>query len=189
MKIKNKKSHKKAIIISSIVAVLLLGGGAYALRDQLGLTSSHDEAQFEEATGNDRQGETTAEQEQDQSNPDWNSSSDDNASKPDEQTPPDTTTPPADEVIISSINQDGNTLAIRTIIQPLVNGGQCTLAMSKVGQTPVRQTAGVQNMPSYSTCQGFNIDVSGMAKGSWNVEVTYTKDGKNKIGRGTAVIR
>ena len=183
----NKKSDTRKIIIIAVAAALVLGGGVYAFREQLNLVPSEETTSTEQPTEQEAHEETI-----EQNNvPDSNNSGDDEAK--DSPAPSDGGTTPdkqsATDVIISSINQDGNTMAIRTIIQPLVSGGECTLAMSKSGQDPVRQTAGVQNMPSYSTCQGFNVDVSGMAKGSWNVEITYTKDGLSKVGRGTAVVR
>lgn len=191
MRTKQKKSSKKALIITSIIAVVLVAGGtAFALREQLGLVSpssetTHDTSSNADPTPNK---DTLEQQEPEQ----------DTAPSPDKDAEPatpvtnDGTTDPrkaADEIIISSVNQDGNTLAIRTLIRPLVSGGQCVLTMGKVGQTSVRQESGIQAMPSYSTCKGFNIDVSKMEKGSWNVEVVYKNNGESVTGRGTAVVR
>ncbi len=190
MRVPNKKSPKKIIITSSVVVALLVTSGlVYAFREDIGLVNGReDTANYDRPTDEQLEGEATAEQTQDDADADANTANEadlqDNADSRDG-----TAESAANEVIISSVNQDGNTLAIRTIIQPLVDGGTCTLAMSKAGQSPVRQTASVQAMPSYSTCQGFNIDVSDLAKGSWNLEITYSNNGQSVSGKGTAVVR
>lgn len=192
MRTRQKKSSKKALIITAIIAVVLVAGGtAFALREQLGLVSSSPETTHDDTSSNT---EATPDQDTlEQQEPEQEKTpSSDKDTEPATPATNDGTTDPrkaADEIIISSVNQDGNTLAIRTLIQPLVSGGQCTLTMGKVGQTSVRQESGIQAMPSYSTCKGFDVDVSNMAKGSWNVEVVYKNNGASTTGRGTAVVR
>lgn len=187
MKIK-KSTKKQTIIILAVAAIVLIGASAsaYVFREELGFVQHEnvEEINYEEPTESELQGEETAEIEIDLP---------EEAPAQPEQTNEEQQDAPSSEsehtITISSINQDGSTLQIRTMITPLANDGECKISLGKASETPVQQTAQIQNMPSYSTCQGFNIDTSSLAKGSWNVEVSYTKDGKTSTGRGTATIQ
>lgn len=75
----------------------------------------------------------------------------------------------------TSINQEGATLRIRTVISSNKEG-VCTLTLERSGQSKVTQEAATQDMGSYSTCKGFDIDVSGLAKGRWNVSLRFSGD-------------
>ncbi len=65
------------------------------------------------------------------------------------------------------------TLYVGTVVQEVNSTGVCTLTLSKSGKTSVVKTAKTQVSGSVATCQGFTIDVSKLAKGSWNVQLSY----------------
>lgn len=183
-----KRTRKKIWILIILVIVLVAGSAAvYAFRDPLGLVDDNPSAdeQYTAPTNEEEQlGEETTEQ-----------TSDNNAANNETNGTVPSDTPDQDNsespysIRISSINQNDTNLQIRTMITPLTTGGECTLSLGKAGEKTVTQTASVQNMPSYSTCQGFNIDTSTLANGSWSVQVSYEKDGVTAIANGTAVIQ
>lgn len=182
MKIQNKKNTKKIIILSSAFAlVLAAGAGAYTFREQLGLTES-DETNYTAPSREEISGEDTAEQ----ANPDDTSQSSDDPTIPNGTDNPSSNSPY--RLTITSINQIDNTLQIRTMISPLVSDGNCKISLGKAGESTIEQTANIQSMAQYSTCQGFNIDTTNLAKGSWSVEVTYSNNDLSTTGRGTAVV-
>lgn len=76
--------------------------------------------------------------------------------------------------IISSANMNGATLGVRTILQTIDSSGSCKLTLSKTGEQSLVKTAGTQTMGSYSSCQGFDIDTTSLAKGDWQLQLTYT---------------
>jgi cytoskeletal protein RodZ len=78
-------------------------------------------------------------------------------------------------IIISSTAQTSDAIQIRTIIQS-VNSGTCKLTMTKEGRPTITREAETQNLGSYSTCKGFDIALSELQAGSWNVVVDYKND-------------
>ncbi|MFY9228214.1 MAG: hypothetical protein WAO28_02710 [Candidatus Microsaccharimonas sp.] len=79
------------------------------------------------------------------------------------------------EVIITATNQNNGILQVRTQISRVVNTGQCTVTLTKSGNT-VTKTADTQALASTSTCKGFDIPVSELSAGSWNMTLTYESD-------------
>lgn len=79
------------------------------------------------------------------------------------------------EVIITAANQNSGILQVRTQISRVVNTGQCTLTLTQSSKT-VTKTADVQALASTSTCKGFDIPVSELSAGSWNITLTYEND-------------
>ncbi len=79
-------------------------------------------------------------------------------------------------VTITSANQSGGVLTIRTLIAADVSTGTCTLTLEKSGETTITQTAGVQAEASSSTCKGFTVETVGLAKGDWTTTITYQND-------------
>lgn len=78
------------------------------------------------------------------------------------------------QTIISSSNINGSTLSVRSIIQTIDSSGTCTLVLSKPGSQGISNTASTQTMGSYTTCAGFDIDTSGLARGDWSIKLTYS---------------
>lgn len=75
-------------------------------------------------------------------------------------------------VAISAAGQNGSVAQIRTLISATVNDGTCTLTLTQ-GTKSVTKTADIQSLPSSATCKGFDIPVSELSAGKWQVTVTY----------------
>ena len=76
-------------------------------------------------------------------------------------------------VSITAANQNSGVLQIRSLIETVDSTGTCTLTLTKSGLPTVTKTAGVQALASSSTCQGFNVPVSELAKGTWNLNLLF----------------
>lgn len=101
----------------------------------------------------------------------------------DPTTPPDTTA--SLPVTITAANQNDSTFNIRVLIDELINSGTCTLKLTQ-GSSTVTKTASVQALPEAATCQGFDIPVSELASGSWQLTITVTAS--NRSGSATQEI-
>lgn len=77
---------------------------------------------------------------------------------------------------ITSANQSGNLVLIRTLIQTLTDKGTCSLAMSGPSGGSYTATAAIQAMASSSTCAGFNVPVSSLKTGTWKITVSINSD-------------
>ena len=78
------------------------------------------------------------------------------------------------QMSITATNQTSSDYQIRTLISALSSGGSCTLTMTKPGATTVTQTSGVQDLSNTSTCQGFDVPLSELSSGTWNVTVNFS---------------
>lgn len=183
----NKNTKKNKIVVVSAIAVLLIGAAtsAYVFREELGIVKNND-SEYTEPSEDEITGEDTSEQTDESEDTNVPTTDDTSSEQTDENAGEDTS---PYRVTITSVDQDDTLLKIRTIISPFTSGGTCKLSLGKVGQSSIQQTAAAQGMSSYSTCQGFNVNTAGLEKGSWGVEITYTKDGKSSVGRGTAIIK
>lgn len=87
-----------------------------------------------------------------------------------EQTPSGTSS-----ISISNVTVNGALLQVRTTITN-ATGGQCKLTLEKQGEPSITREANTQNLGSYDTCMGFDVDTSGLKKGAWNLSLYYTGD-------------
>lgn len=71
---------------------------------------------------------------------------------------------------ITSANQNGSKLQIRTLIETLSSEGTCTLTLEK-DDTKVTRTAGIQTLANSSTCKGFDEPVANLSPGTWNASI------------------
>lgn len=165
-------SHKKTIILGSIIVACLLATGAMAITKTGPFAPT-----TKSSAGVNAQDDTSKETPQD--------STSDNTDTPDgsEKTPvenePSDPSLPSDAVAasITSANQNGNTLQIRTLIEAVNSSGNCKLTLNKDGVTRT-YTAGTQAQASTSTCKGFDVPISDLSIGSWNVAIDINVDGK-----------
>lgn len=178
------KQKPTKLILSSALAVILLSASVYAFREPLGLVSSQSEIDLQSTPSEDQlDGEETAEQDSDQE-PQSVDSSDDNSESSNESV---NENEPV--ITITAASQNDNLLQIRTMIKPLESEGSCELTLSKPNETAITRSAEVQAMPSYSTCKGFNVDVSGLTPGRWDMKVVYISDTTTSTARGSVTIR
>lgn len=70
----------------------------------------------------------------------------------------------------------GNNLVIRVNIDQYLNGGKCTLGLRQGGGNVYSAEAAVIDSASTSTCEGFNVPVSGLPGGEYNI-IIYINSG------------
>ncbi|EDK72668.1 hypothetical protein TM7_0169 [candidate division TM7 genomosp. GTL1] len=185
MKIIKKSSKKKKVLFAAMVLALVFGGGVvFAAINKVGpfagqtSTDANNQINYDPPTDEQKE---SGDQAADKENAD---TSEDLPAKPSGND--ESTTPPADTqkvgVQITAANQNSGQLQVRTIIQT-VNPGTCTLKLSRSGSQSITQTAPTQPLSSTSTCQGFNVSTSGLAKGAWHLTVTFK--GANQQGTAT----
>jgi len=175
--VNKKKFPKKIIIASSIVAAVLVASVTYvyAFNGNIFGWRSHQESsntsEYNPATpeqqqsGTDIKDDTVNEQE--------------DASKP--TTGTDTPTSPVDQgsakstitVDITSVNQTSSTYQIRTLIGAVTNDGECNLSLARNG-TVISKTSQVSALAKTSTCQGFDIPMSDLTAGTWQLSLTFS---------------
>jgi len=91
--------------------------------------------------------------------------------------------------ITSPEDQGGsNIIQIRASIIAITGSGTCTLQLTKNSVTVTKQ-AGVQALPSSSTCKGFDIPASELSPGQWNAVLTFENDTSAGTAMQTVTVR
>jgi hypothetical protein len=75
-------------------------------------------------------------------------------------------------VTMTAGSQNGSLYQMRFQIDSPTNEGTCTLTLTR-GSATVTKTASVQALAKISTCQGFDVPVSELSPGQWNVSLSY----------------
>lgn len=78
-------------------------------------------------------------------------------------------------VTITSANQLNQVLTVRALITPLIGSGSCSMTLARSDHPTVTQEAEVQAVANASTCKGFSIPTTSLAKGVWELTVTTTE--------------
>ncbi len=81
--------------------------------------------------------------------------------------------------VITYAGVTGSNLVIRVNIDQFLNGGTCTLSIKQGGSTVYNSSAAVAESASTSTCQGFNVPVSGLPKGQVEIVINVSSNGKS----------
>ncbi len=180
MKIIKQKSKKTLIIIIAAAVVLLTGSSAFAYFNKLGPFSSSQNPNVNTKAATKEQQDAGQQVKQEKADEDAKSkpSGSDQPAAPVPQPSGKSTV----TVSITAANQNSGMLQIRNLIEAVDSTGTCTLTLTKSGSTTVTKTAGVQALASSSTCQGFNIPVSELSKGTWNIDLLF----ENSTLKGTA---
>ena len=170
MRIQKNRSTQKILIVAVVFCILLTGGLLAYKKFYTGTTKDIPENQTD---AHDYTRKT-----------DLNSPSDDQKAAGDEakkQTTENTDiTKPADgtlSIIITAANQTDTTLQLRTLIDSVISSGTCILEMTK-GQTKVTRSTDIQALASNSTCKGFDLPLSELSQGNWNVKITVDSEEK-----------
>lgn len=79
----------------------------------------------------------------------------------------------ANNVTITAKENDGTLLRIRTLVGAVSSTGTCDLTLEKDGVT-VTRSALTQPLASNSTCKGFDIPVSELSSGVWDLTIEVT---------------
>lgn len=169
MKIKTQKSKKKlAAVIAAILLLLSVGSIVYFMK-LWPFKSSNTSINMKPAT---KEQQETGRAIKQTSN---NASIENKPSGSDQPSPP-VSQPNGKSIIAISItaaNQNSNTLQIRSLIEATVSDGTCTLTLTKPGYASLVKTANVHPLASSSTCQGFDIATSELARGIWNINLVF----------------
>lgn len=98
-------------------------------------------------------------------------------------------TPSTVPLVITSTSQSSGMVYIRVIIQEVTSTGSCTLSMSNSSGGTYTATSPVQSMASSSTCEGFNVPVSKLSQGSWDINIKYTNGTSSGVASGSITIQ
>lgn len=80
--------------------------------------------------------------------------------------------------VITAKSVTGSTLIIRNTIDQLVGSGSCDLTMTS-GSKTITKTAEIVQNPSSSTCAGFDVPVSELGSGRWDIEIKVSSGDKS----------
>ncbi len=75
------------------------------------------------------------------------------------------------KITSASINSDK--LQVRSAINGIFGSGSCELTLRK-GDKVVRKSSGTQSLPQMSTCKGFDIPLSELSPGTWQVDLSVS---------------
>lgn len=168
MRIQQKKSPKKALLIAGI-AVLILGGGVYAYY----ATRPSDDKRLTETNNNNDNPKTNGETDKTDDKTIPTTPGEDGKETPKQY---EGDNPNTDKSLTGIINYksvaDGN-LTLRVTIDQSLTAGTCSLKLTSAGKTVTRSASIITN-PSSSTCEGFSVPVSELSSGQWAIEITVT---------------
>lgn len=191
MKIQRKSQHSKKTIIWLVVAVVVLGSG-YAVHAYVtsqsqpsDTTTQHESdhsADSNAVTAPDSEDTTPSGVTTDNSSKSQNSGTSDSSSSDDDEVASSLS------VSLSSVQQNGATLQVRTLIKEMISEGTCSLLLEKDGKK-VTRSAAIQALPSSSTCKGFDVNVSDLATGKWNITVNVTSGSSSGSTKGTIALK
>lgn len=185
-----QKSSKKALLISAGIGILLLAGGlsyyVFAMNGNLfgwqlrpdtttqSTTDSDDDAIDMSPPTNDQQ-QTGSSTKEEAVNKETEAKNDDNTQASNL------------DVSFTTVSQADNVLRVRAKVQKLVSGGTCNLTLTK-GSSTVTKTAPTYAAASISTCQGFDVPVSELSPGTWQLSLTVrTKTASGKASTSTQI--
>lgn len=181
MNISTKKRSKKALIIVATVLTLSIVGAAaayvYAFDGNLLGWTAPDTNKRENGVD---YGKPTREQQAGEKDiTDRNLESSNNGQNPNGvgSDRPSSPQPQKDSkstvnVSITAANQNESMYQIRTLIGLITSEGNCTLTLTN-GSQKIIKSAKVQSLPSGSTCQGFDIPLTELTKGTWQLTVEF----------------
>ena len=165
MIINKKNNRKKYIVIGAIVGVLLISASAYAfIQSNSADTKTSAPTKEESEAGNAVKLDTL---EQGTSSDEETTSTSDSSKN---ESPETSTATPA--IRFTAKNQNGSLYQIRTMIDVVETGGTCVLTLTSGGRTVTKETQ-TQPLAQATTCQGFDVPVSELSAGTWNIKVSY----------------
>lgn len=81
--------------------------------------------------------------------------------------------------VITYAGVSGSNLMIRVNIDQYLNGGTCNLVLKQNGNNIYTASAPVIDAASTSTCEGFNVPVSGLPQGVTDIIISVTSGNKS----------
>lgn len=185
MKIKNNRTNKRKLIAISLAILLLMTSMAVGALYYVNKQNANKNTDSPSATTN-LQPPT---EDQKQAGQSTKEKSANEANQPISQPPKNLTstskTPVQVDITASSQNISSGLYQIRSLIGSVQNSGTCTIVLSR-NDIQVTKQAGVQALASSSTCQGFDIPVSELSTGQWQVVLSF--ENSQFIGNASTVI-
>lgn len=157
---KTSRSKKKIIISAAVILAVVIGGVlAYAKlatppakQDSSTTQNGSETPKTNNEPATPQQQDAGSNQKQDIVDRDQNQS----------------TTPKSLAVTITAANQNGSMVNIRSLINTVSANGTCALVITN-GSSKTTKTSGMQALAESSTCQGFDIPVGSLPKGTWHI--------------------
>jgi hypothetical protein len=172
-----KRSNKPIILTVVAVIIVILGGytAFAAYSHNWPFKNAEDSSKSQDKTSDSDSGKTAGDSDYQPTN----------TNNPD-KTPPQYDTPKTDEpqkpTISGVINYKSvmdDRLSIRVTIDQKINSGICDLKLTRNSpKKSVTKSAEVLANPSSATCKGFDIPVSELGSGTWNIIITVTSGDK-----------
>lgn len=180
MKINTSRSHKKIIVTTIVLIVAAIAGAAgyyWYTRTLPKPDRPENSVDYNKPTSSQQAAGTEARKEFETKQTDASryQSGDNKSNAP--------STPTSVAVQITTASVSGTTLKIRTVIPTIDSSGSCSATLIKSSERVTRQVK-TQTMGSYTTCQGFDIPISELSKGTWTVTVDYSGS-ESRSGRAT----
>ena len=88
--------------------------------------------------------------------------------------------------VITYAGVNGSYLMIRVNIDQYLNGGTCKLSLKQNGSEVYTASAPVIDAASTSTCEGFNVPVSGLSNGTVSISIAVSSGDKSGTITGSA---
>lgn len=178
MKINKSSTTKKVLLTSLVLALVAVGGyAAYAALYKNSSSASSDGINYKKPTSAQVEAGNNAKKQAVQ-NDSQSSSSTGSSSNPKVDSGNNTSQSNDLKTQITAASVEGNMLYVRNNINGIYQQGTCDITLTKDGKT-VSKSAGVQALPQSSTCKGFNIPVSELSSGVWNITLRVTINGQS----------
>ncbi len=86
--------------------------------------------------------------------------------------------------VVTYAGVSGNKLMVRININQYLSGGSCKLSLVRNGATAYEDVAAVTAGAATSTCEGFDVPVSEITSGKYQILVEVTAEGKAGVIKG-----
>ncbi len=77
-------------------------------------------------------------------------------------------------IVITRAAQSNGEVQVRVLLEAITSG-TCSLAITNGGES-YSKSADTQTLSSSTTCKGFDIPVSELGTGTWNIKVSFSSD-------------
>ncbi|MDR0591052.1 MAG: hypothetical protein LBG75_00575 [Candidatus Nomurabacteria bacterium] len=170
MRIQKKHKRTKRTLLVTLLVVLVAAGsvGAVAIIDK---NSNKQSSSSEETSSKskDQSKEKGSTKNADSEDPSFKEKAEEAAKDGSSSQPEGATL----DVAITGKNVSGGKLYISVMIGAVTNSGECKVTLTK-GSAVVTKTSGINAMPQSSSCQGFEVPVSELSSGTWQIGLVVT---------------
>jgi len=171
MKIQNNRSRKIIILLVSIT-IVIIGVGTYF--GYASFKAKDGQAQTTKPVNTVDYSKPTSDQ-VDAGNTIKSNSSSSDANSGGDQTPIPAPIPGSNlkdvQVVITRVNQSGQSITVGAYIDALENSGQCTLTLTNSAGLKFTKTSTIQAQNSTSACA--DLTLNSISSGNWDITVSY----------------